>query len=55
MEEKWYKSRRIWSALLTFIVISSMGAYPDQYVLISQLGLSIAAMLGLNSWIMPKK
>ncbi len=55
VKEPIYKSRRIWAAGLTLLATVVITAMPEQYVLIESATLVIASLLGLGSWVFPKK
>ena len=54
-KEELYKSRRIWGATLTLMVLLLIGLYPGQYQIINTVALCASSILGLHSWSMPKK
>lgn len=55
MKEPIYKSRRLWSVALTLIATVAIIAFPDNYEIIKPIGLTVASMLGIGSWVFPKK
>jgi len=54
-KQKWYQSRRVWAAGLTFIASIAVTVAPEQYDVIIQICMLIASLLGITSWIAPTK
>ena len=54
-KEKWYQSRRIWGSILSTCVVVLMVWKPEYYDVIAASASTVALILGLNSWTMPKK
>ena len=53
--EPFWKSRRIWGAILSGVVLTAILIVPDQYDLIIAGASGIAGILGITSWAKPTK
>ena len=54
-KEPIYKSRRLWGVLLTLAATVGIILAPEQYEVMKAAGLIIASVLGIGSWVFPKK
>lgn len=55
INEKWYKSRRVWAAALSLAATVGIVTFPDQYEIIVGACTVIASVLGIQSFRKPKK
>lgn len=55
IKEPFWKSRRIWGAILTAITAIYVIIMPEHYDLAVMLGAGVASALGITSFIKPKK
>jgi len=53
--EPFWKSRRIWGAVLSGVVLTAILIAPEQYDLIIAGASGVAGILGLTSWVKPIK
>lgn len=55
IKEPFYKSRRIWSAGLTFIATVVIVVKPEYIGVVTPIMTTLAGILGMGSWVFPKK
>lgn len=55
IKEPFYKSRRMWSAGFTFFATAIIVAKPEYIGVMTPIMTTLAGILGIGSWVFPKK
>lgn len=53
--EKWWQSRRMQSAILSGAALALVIGFPEKYDIIVAAASGLAGMLGVSSWVKPKR